>query len=79
MSDTRIVEGVALTKQKQVGEVMVWKANQPLTDLQHKLVGQMLRREEKATGVKIMLIPFTVDAGAPRKASKNRSTAVNKD
>lgn len=74
MSRSKTIEGVEVTEQEQVGELLVWKANKPLTNAQHKLIGDILRREEKVTGAKIMLVPFSIDVKVEQKPTARKNT-----
>lgn len=51
------VESVPLSK----NEVLIFKANRPLTPSEFKTVADLLRREQEEAGVKIILKPFSVD------------------
>jgi hypothetical protein len=42
--------------------VVVWRAVRPLTNIQHEQLRAKLEREQTATGIKIMLVPFSVEA-----------------
>jgi hypothetical protein len=53
--------GVDLSNSKDE-TVVIWKATKPLTDTQHEQLRAKLEREQAATGVKIMLVPYIVEA-----------------
>jgi hypothetical protein len=42
-------------------EVLIFKANKPLTPCEFNTVADLLRREQQETGIKIILKPFSVD------------------
>lgn len=42
--------------------VVIWKVNRPLTETQHEQLRAKLEREQAATGVRIMLVPYSVEA-----------------
>lgn len=79
MSRSKTIEGVEVIEQEQVCDVLIWKSNIPLTNAQHKLIGEMLRREEKATGIKIMLVPFSVDIEAAQKPTVRKNTKTKEE
>lgn len=41
--------------------VLLFKANRPLTVQEHEELSQKLRHEEENTGLKIVLVPFSLD------------------
>lgn len=41
--------------------VLIFKANRPLTVQEHEELSQKLRYEEENTGLKIVLVPFSLD------------------
>ena len=52
------------TEAKKVAEkdkVVVFKANRPLTEIQFNLLSDLIKQEEKKTGVKIVLMPYSCD------------------
>lgn len=42
--------------------VVIWKATRPLTETQHEQLRAKLEREQAETGVRIMLVPYSVEA-----------------
>ncbi len=41
--------------------IVLWKAKTPLTDTEHEQLSQKLRSEQEQSGVKIVLVPYSVD------------------
>jgi 2,3-bisphosphoglycerate-independent phosphoglycerate mutase len=41
--------------------VVIWQANRPLTEQQHEELSRKLQSEQDRTGVKVMLVPNSVD------------------
>lgn len=46
----------------ELAGVMLWKATKPLTMDQHQQLRAKLEREYAATGIKIMLVPYCIEA-----------------
>jgi len=44
--------------------ILLWKANRPLSQAEHEQLSEKLRFEQAKSGVKIVLVPFSVDAEA---------------
>lgn len=42
-------------------DVLIFKANKPLTPGEFKTLGDLLRREQQELGIKVMLVPFSAD------------------
>jgi hypothetical protein len=49
------------TEIKEADGVIFMKANRPLTVQEHEEVSQKLRYEEDNTGLKIVLVPFSLE------------------
>ncbi|WP_068722826.1 hypothetical protein [Paenibacillus sp. DMB5] len=46
------------------GSVLLWRATRPLTVQEHADLSDKLRHEAEATGINIVLVPFTVEPEA---------------
>ncbi|GAA0313723.1 hypothetical protein GCM10008967_00260 [Bacillus carboniphilus] len=46
---------------KETENLLVFKANRPLDEAQFKLLSKLVREEEEKSGVKIVLVPNSVD------------------
>jgi len=46
----------------ELAGVMLWKATKPLTEAQHEQLRAKLEKEQAATGVRVMLVPYSVEA-----------------
>lgn len=42
------------------GAVLIWKATRPMSALEHESLSKKLRSEAAATGLNIVLVPFSV-------------------
>lgn len=42
--------------------VVIWKVNRPLTEAQHEQLRAKLEKEQAATGIRVMLVPYSVEA-----------------
>ncbi|MFT9496613.1 hypothetical protein [Anaerosolibacter sp.] len=59
-SEAELIVGVDLGS-KESEQVVIWKATRPLTVKEHEEISQKLRYEAEQTGLKIVLVPFSVD------------------
>lgn len=41
--------------------IVLWKATRPLTQDEHEQLSQKLRHEQEQSGVKVILVPFSVE------------------
>ncbi|GIO36884.1 hypothetical protein J41TS12_17450 [Paenibacillus antibioticophila] len=41
--------------------VVIWKANRPLNEQQHEELARKLQSEQERSGLKVMLVPHSVD------------------
>lgn len=55
------VQSVVADPVKQTESVLVFQAKQPMTVRAFEAAAAMLRSEQEATGIKIVLIPYSVE------------------
>jgi hypothetical protein len=60
---TKAIDEVEKVKEIEEGKetILVFKANKPLDKGEFKLLSEMIKHEEKKTGVKIVLMPYSCD------------------
>lgn len=51
-------------------EVIIFKANKPLDNLQFELMSNMVKSENEKTGLKIVLMPYSCDLVEPIKTEE---------
>ncbi|NTZ20929.1 hypothetical protein EXW96_26440 [Paenibacillus sp. JMULE4] len=56
----QLTELKATTKTEET--VLIWQAKQPLSETEHEQLSNKLRFEQEKSGIKIVLVPFAVNA-----------------
>jgi hypothetical protein len=46
---------------KELTDIIVVQAKRPLTEAEHEMISNKLKLEQEATGIKIVLIPYSVE------------------
>jgi len=59
--------------------VVLWKATKPLSAEEHAIVASMVRSEQEHSGVKIILVPYSVDAEAVQHEGDPVGSEVGSD
>lgn len=60
-SEVVITDAVNTGTEVSPGAVVAWKATRPMTTLEHDSLSKKLRTEAAATGLNIVLVPFSVN------------------
>lgn len=61
--------------EETIGEgsaIMLWKAKGPLSDVEHEQLAQKLQMEHERSGIKIVLVPFSVDAEITHEPNEDK-------
>lgn len=57
----KTVEKQAVVKTETGETLMVWRAAMPLSESEHEQLSNKLRFEEERSGIRIMLVPYSVE------------------
>lgn len=58
-------------------KVLIWKANCPLSEVEHEQLSAKLRFEHEQSGVKIVLVPYSVTVEVPEGEAVEKGSEID--